>query len=89
MTREEADALRGAVDEILKAATDADKLNMRGVNWGDLRCVDVEERRSLLRDEEPVVYVLIEEADSRELELFVGASLEQRGYGGLIIETEW
>ena len=44
MTREEAKALQDVVDTILELAYDK-RDELRGfVNWGDLGCVDVEER---------------------------------------------
>jgi hypothetical protein len=56
------------------------------VNWGDLRCVDVE--ISLIDGR---VTVTIEEASPSALELcrFVAKELARRGHDEIAVRTEW
>ena len=86
MTKDEALKLQAVADEILAQAFEK-RSEIRGaVNWGDLRCVDVE--ISLLDD---VVTVTIEEASPDALELcrFVAKELARRGYDEVAARTEW
>lgn len=93
MTKEEAERLQAAVNEILDEAKLDDKAHaaMGAVNWGDLRCTDVEERRSALYDHQSPVVVMIEEADPGALGLrnFVSRRLAKRGYNDVVVVTEW
>jgi hypothetical protein len=56
------------------------------VNWGDLRCVDVE--ISLIDGR---VTVTVEEASPSALELcrFVAKELARRGHDEIAVRTEW
>jgi hypothetical protein len=85
MTKEEAIALQTAVDEILALAVEKRSEIDGAVNWGSLRCVDVE--MSLL---DGVVTVTIEEAspEAVDLQIFVAGELERRGYGSIAVRTE-
>lgn len=92
MTREEAKTLQAIVDEALdEAHANEGQAEMGAINWGDLSCTDVEERRSLLHDDAPTIVVIIEEAspEATGLRGFVGERLEARGYHDVWIETEW
>ena len=86
MTKDEALKLQAVVDEILAQASEKRPEISGAVNWGDLRCVDVE--MSLLDD---VVTVTIAEAASEAVELcrFVSEQLARRGYGAIAVRTEW
>jgi len=93
MTRAEAEKLQAAVNLILKQARqlpDHERVAMGAINWGDLNCTDVEERKSLLTDS-CFQAVIIEEAspDAEGLRKFVGERLDVRGYRNVYVETEW
>jgi hypothetical protein len=86
MTEEEAAALQATVDEILVLAAEKRSEIGGAVNWGDLRCVDVE--ISLIDGR---VTVTIEEASPSALELcrFVAKELARRGHDEIAVRTEW
>jgi hypothetical protein len=86
MTEEEAAALQATVDEILVLAAEKRSEIGGAVNWGDLRCVDVE--ISLIDGR---VTVTIEEASPSALELcrFVAKELARRGHDEIAVKTEW
>lgn len=93
MTPDEATRLKRVVDEALKEARkrpDDERVRMGAINWGDLWCIDVEERKSLLTDT-VFIAVVIEEAspDAQGLQQFVGDWLDQRGYKQVYVSTEW
>jgi hypothetical protein len=84
MTKEEAIALRAAVDEILALAVEKQSQIRGAVNWGSLLCVDVEVL-------DGVVAVTVEGAapEAVDLQIFVAGELERRGYGSIRVRTEW
>jgi hypothetical protein len=86
MTEEEAIALQATVDEILVLAVEKQPEIDGPVNWGDLRCVDVE--MSLIDGH---VTVTIEEASPSALKLcrFVAQELARRGHDEIAVRTEW
>ena len=86
MTKEEAIALQAAVDEILALAVEKRSEIGGAVNWGDLRCVDVE--ISLLDGH---VTVTVEEASPSASELcrFVAKELARRRHDEIAVRTEW
>jgi hypothetical protein len=86
MTKAEAVDLQTTVNGILAQALGERSRIGGAVNWGDLRCVDVEV--SLLHD---VVTVAIAEAAPGAAELcrFVSEELARRGYGAIAVRTEW
>jgi hypothetical protein len=79
-------------DALDKAAelSNEERLIMGAINWGDLGCCDVEERRSLLKGTS-FVAVCIEEAspDATGLQNYVGKYLEEHGHGDVYVSTEW
>lgn len=91
MTHDDALRLQSAIDAILtKAATEpgAARHAMGAINWGDLGCTEIEERRSLLHPGDPWVVAIIEEAspDAVGLKKYVGDRLDRPD---IVIETEW
>jgi hypothetical protein len=86
MTKEDALDLQATVNGILAQAM-GERSQIGGpVNWGDLRCVDVE--ISLLDGH---VTVTVEEASPSALELcrFVAKELARRGHDEIAVRTEW
>ena len=86
MTKEDALDLQATVNGILAQAM-GERSRIGGpVNWGDLRCVDVE--ISLLDGQ---VTVTVEEASPSALELcrFVAKELARRGHDEIAVRTEW
>ena len=86
MTKEEALDLQATVNGILAQAV-GERSRIGGpVNWGDLRCIDVE--MSLLDGH---VTVTVEEASPSASELcrFVAKELERRGHDEIAVRTEW
>lgn len=59
------------------------------VNWGDLRCIDAQ--HVITADGEEYDRVIISEAapDAVRLHGFVRRQLEERGFGGVEVSTEW
>ena len=93
MTKEEAQTLQSLVNDILEKAfieRHTNKLVHDAINWGDLGCTDVEDRRSLLR-ESNLITVVIEEAspDATHLHKYVSEALEAKGYTDVFVCTEW
>jgi hypothetical protein len=91
MSHDEALTLQAAIDTILAAAAHEPghvRSAMGAINWGDLRCVDLEERRSLLHPGEPQIVAIIEEAspDAIGLHAYIHARLCR---DDVTIETEW
>ena len=86
MTKEEALDLQTVVDGILAQAAGERSRIGGAVNWGDLRCVDVE--ISLIDGR---VTVTIEEASTSASELcrFVAKELARRGHDEIAVRTEW
>jgi hypothetical protein len=92
MTRNEAFALRDAVNEALELASkQKDRRKFGNVNWADLKCRDIESRHSFLSgDERETICVLIEEAAQAPLlEDFVNKRLEERGYHDIVAVADW
>ena len=86
MTKEDALDLQATVNGILAQAM-GERSRIGGpVNWGDLRCVDVE--ISLL---DGYVTVTVEEASPSASELcrFVAKELARRGHDEIAVRTEW
>ena len=84
MTKEDALDLQATVNGILAQAM-GERSRIGGpVNWGDLRCVDVE--ISLLDGQ-----VTVEEASPSASELcrFVAKELARRGHDKIAVRTEW
>lgn len=79
--------LRAAVDEIVLAMKPEDFPG--AINWGDLGCHSV----ALCVDEDGHVElsVVIEEADQSETAFcfYVADQLRARGWGDVLVETEW
>lgn len=93
MTKAEATRLRDVVDEALDAAGklgNDERYLMGAINWGDLSCCDVEERKSVLHGS-TMIAVTIEEAspDAHGLIAFVGKYLDAHGYPNVYVVTEW
>jgi hypothetical protein len=87
-----AQELRALVDEALAEArkrSGEERDRMGAVNWADLRCVDVEQRTSLIKDSTTIA-VTIEEAapDAIGLQTFVGEYLERKGWPHVRVATE-
>jgi hypothetical protein len=94
LSPDEASKLQNAVNEALILARwlpKDERERMGAINWGDLSCRDVEERRSLLHEGNSYVAVLIEEAhpDAVGLHKFVADRLAQLGWRDVHVETEW
>ena len=86
MTKEDALDLQATVNGILAQAM-GERSRIGGpVNWGDLRCVDVE--ISLLDGH---VTATVEEASPSASELcrFVAKELARRGHDEIAVRTEW
>lgn len=90
-----ADALE--IQDAVNAALDAAramhayaKTGLGAVNWDEVSCTDVEERRSLLRDSR-LVAVVIEEASpsAAGLQRHIGAVLDAHGWELVYVATEW
>lgn len=86
--------LRDLVNAALAEAGElscAERSRLGAINWGDLGCVDVEARRSLLRKGGALIAVVIEEAspDAVGLHAFVGDYLEIHGHPEVLVETAW
>jgi len=79
-------------DALGKAAklSNEERLIMGAINWGDLNCCDVEERRSLLSGN-VLVAVIIEKASpsATGLQAYVGQYLEEHGHDDVYVSTEW
>jgi hypothetical protein len=86
MTKQEALDLQTTVNGILAQAMGERSRIGGAVNWGDLRCVDVE--MSLIDGH---VTVTIEEASPEAVDLcrFVAKELARRGYEEIAVRTEW
>lgn len=82
-------ALRVISDIVNAACVDARGLIDEAINWGDLRCVDARYYVSVSGEEG--YEVLIEEAspDCPEFCRFVYDRLEQHGFKGVEVRTEW
>jgi hypothetical protein len=93
MSRRAARMLQNKIDKILKGAAEepvGDRLAMGSINWGDLRCVDIEEAQSLLYNAPPVIVATIEEASSSAIGLclYVRRKLGEE-YKDVCIVTDW
>jgi hypothetical protein len=92
-TRTWAERLKVCVEDALEAAQ-TQPVDVRSawgaVNWGALKCLDVEERKSLLLDS-TFVAVIIEEAapDAVGLQQYVGGWLDDNGFPDVYVSTEW
>jgi hypothetical protein len=86
MTKDEALNLQATVNGILAQARGERSRIGGAVNWGDLRCVDVE--MSLIDGH---VTVTIEEASPEAIDLcrFVAKELARRGPDEIAVKTEW
>ena len=86
MTKEDALDLQATVNGILAQAMGERSRISGPVNWGNLRCVDVE--ISLLDGH---VTVTVEEASPSASELcrFVAKELARRGHDEIAVRTEW
>jgi hypothetical protein len=84
--------LRALVDEALaeaRASDDDERRRMGAVNWADLRCVDVEQRTSLINDSTTIAVTIKEAApDAIELQRFVGEYLERKGCPHVYVVTQ-
>lgn len=83
--------LQQAADAILDAIPATERQRMGAVNWGDLRCREVEVRQSLLRDAGPEIWLTVEEASphASELHLYLLGKLCEQGWPFIGIETDW
>jgi hypothetical protein len=91
MTHDEALALQAKINTILEAARHEPKdkrTSMGAINWGDLRCVEIEERRSLLLPGDRWIVALIEEASPEALGLHRYVRM-RLGRADVRIETAW
>lgn len=82
------------VDELLadaRSLPDAERQALGGVNWADLRCVEIEEVRHLLHpDERPYWRVIVEEATpGSELATWLTKRLHAEGWADIEVVTEW
>jgi hypothetical protein len=88
-----AQELRALVDEALseaRASGDDERGRMGTVNWADLRCVDVEQRTSLINDNTTIAVTIKEAApDAIGLHTFVSGYLERKGWPHVFVVTEW
>lgn len=95
MKRRDAEDIQAIVEEALKEAQalpDGERFLMGAINWADLKCTDIEERRSLIYPErEPLIAVLIEEVspDATNLHKFIGERLDAAGWTNIYVTTEW
>lgn len=85
--------IRDLVNAALCAAynlPDDQRFALGAINWGDLDCVDVEHRESLLYPGEPVCVALVEEAspEATGLQQFVRQYLLEHGLH-IEVETAW
>lgn len=81
-----------AVDEIL-AELKRNSISAQhwAVNWGDLHCTQIEERKVVYPErEDKTIVILIEEADPgcSGLQAYVEDALFERGYN-VSVEMEW
>jgi hypothetical protein len=91
VTKEKLKALKEATETILLGAkTEKEKFSACAINWGDLKCIDVESVHSLKNTEvEDRVY--IEEADpgAKSFADHVSNLLYQGGYGDVEVHLAW
>ena len=91
MTKEKLEALKEATDTILlDTKEDKSKFSACAINWGDLKCTDVESVHSL-RNVEVDYRVYIEEADpgAKSFADHVSNILYQKGYGDVEVHLAW
>lgn len=86
------EALAARVDALLKRAADHPRRHtFGGVNWGDLRCVEVAAHRPLwpAADIETWVVVIEEAMPNATLGMWVAGELLMEGWENVEVQCDW